>query len=406
MLRTVALLGLAAESAAANEFHSLEPFLFAAHEAQQQSLSATCSGSASPTPGCYEGTAGPFFAKETIKVHVDQFANGAGTMNLMGSGIMGFTCAERSFTKSGQAVAVDLHDCLPAGVSVPHVNYCSDSDTVGVTVKVDALGMSLPATLKKVSCDASNNIDFATCTGDLDFESETCYEGKAGKFGLTEDVTVKIKSQDQRKGVMTLSGTGARSFTCNDHAFWKAKYGQEVKVDVSDCTPRELKVSDVKYCSDQESIKVTVRDPSMPFIAPFSAMLNRVECSESTNSALSTCSGSGDPAPGCYEGTAGPWFAKETVAVNVEKYANGAGVMNLKGSGIMGFSCGSRSFTSSGQSVSVDLSDCLPSGVSVPNVNYCSDADKVEVKVKVDALGMTLPATLKRVSCSAAPVVV
>jgi len=217
---------------------------------------------------------------------------------------------------------------------------------------------------------------------------------------------VKIKSQDQRKGVMALSGTGARSFTCDDHVFWKAKYGQEVKVDVSDCTPPELKVSDVKYCSDQESIKVTVRDPSMPFVAPFSAMLNRVECSESSNAALSTCSGSGDPAPGCYKGTAGPWFAKETVAVNVEKYANGAGVMNLKGSGIMGFSCGSHSFTSSGQSVSVDLSDCLPSGVSVPNVNYCSDADKVEVNVKVNALGMTLPATLNRVSCNAAPVVV
>jgi len=405
MLRKVALLSIAAEFSAASESasHSLEPFLSALQEARDQSTLATCSGSGDPPHGCYEGTAGPFFAKETIKVHVTQFADGAGSMDLIGSGVMGFTCSERSFTKSDQAVSVDLRDCLPAGVSVPHVNYCSDSDTVGVTVKVDALGMSLPATLKKVSCSASNKIDFATCTGSADPASGTCYEGKAGAFGLTEDVKVSMKSFSHGQGIISLSASGAKSFTCNDHSF--SKVGQEIAVDVSDCAPAEITVSDVKYCSDAESIKVTVKDKAMPFL-PLSAMLNRVDCSGSANSALATCSGSGDPTAGCYEGTAGPWFASETIKVNVQKFANGVGAMDLKGSGIMGFACGAHSFTKSGQSVTVDLGDCLPNGVSVPNVDYCSNDDTVHVNVKVDALGMTLPAALKRVSCANSALVV
>jgi len=377
MLRTVALLGVATESALAAEWssHSLEPFLFAAHEAQNQAKLTTCAGSGDLAQGCYEGTAGPFFARETVKVHVAQFGNGVGSMDLVGSGVMGFTCSERAFTKSGQAVSVDLRDCLPAGVSVPHVNYCSDSDTIGVTVKVDALGMSLPATLKKVSCGTSNKIDFATCTGDADPAIGTCYEGKAGAYGLTEDVTVNVKSFSGGKGTIDMSGNGIKGFTCEDHSF--SKSGQEIAVDVSDCAPAGITVSDVKYCSDTESIKVTVKDKAMPFLPSLSAMLNRVDCSESTNSALATCSGSGDPSAGCYEGSAGPWFAKETIKVNVRKYANGVGVMELKGSGIMGFTCGGHSFTKSGQLVSVNLGDCLPNGVSVPSVNYCSDADTV-----------------------------
>merc|ERR1712072_366475 len=289
---------------------------------------ATCSGSSDPTRGCYEGTAGTFFAKETVKVSIQKFADGVGSMDLTGSGILGLTCSERSFTKSGQAVSVDLSDCLPTGVSVPHVNYCSDSDTLGVTVKVDALGMSLPATLKKVSCATSNKIDFATCTGSADPARGTCYEGQGGAFGVTEDIKVDVKAFSNGKGIIDLSGSGVKGFTCKDHSFSKA--GQEIAVDVSDCTPAGIVVSDVKYCSDTESLKVTVKDKAMPFL-PVSAMLNKVACAGSANSELATCSGSGDPTRGCYEGTAGPFFAKETIKVNVQKYANGVGSMDLAG---------------------------------------------------------------------------
>merc|ERR1711972_747808 len=100
----------------------------------------------------------------------------------------GFTCADHAFTKSGQAITTDLSDCLPSGVTVPSVKYCSDSDTITVTVKDKVVPLPITATLKKVSCAASNEIDFATCSGAADPTSAGCYEGKAGALGLTEDV--------------------------------------------------------------------------------------------------------------------------------------------------------------------------------------------------------------------------
>jgi len=406
MLRKVAFLGLAAETAVASDWTSL-----ALSARADGSELTTCSGSGDPTHGCYEGTAGPFFAKETIKVHVAKFANGVGSMDLTGSGVLGFTCSEHSFTKSGQAVSVDLSDCLPAGVSVPSVNYCSDSDTVAVTVKVDAVGMSLPATLKKVSCGMSNEIEFATCTGSAEPPSGTCYEGRAGAMGLTEDIKVNLKSFSGGRGTIDLSSSGLpgtidKGFACKDHSFSKA--GQEISVDASDCMPAGFKVSDVKYCSDTESVKVTVQGDSGPlgFFPHLSAMLNRVDCAGSANSELASCSGSGDPTPGCYRGSAGPFFAKETITVKIDKFVNGVGSMHLTGSRLLAFTCGERSFTKSGQAISLDLNDCLPSGVSVPSVSYCSNTDTVNVMVSVDALKMNVPVTLKKVSCDTGLVVV
>merc|ERR1719203_1542267 len=89
------------------------------------------------------------------------------------------------------------------------------------------------------------------------------------------------------------------------------------------------------------------------------------------------CSGSGDPAGAgvCYSGAAGIGPLKETVKVNLEKYASGAGTMKLAGSGIVGFTCGDHSFTKSGQDIKADLSDCLPSGITLETVKYCSDDD-------------------------------
>merc|ERR1711959_130465 len=153
---------------------------------------ASCSGTADPSAGtCYEGAAGALGLKETVKVNLKKYASGAGTLDLTGTGIKGFTCSDHSFTKSGQEVTTDLSDCLPDGVTVPHVKYCSDSDTITVTVKDKAVPIPITATLKKVSCAESNEIDFATCTGSSDPPSEsTCFEGKAGALGVTEDVKV------------------------------------------------------------------------------------------------------------------------------------------------------------------------------------------------------------------------
>jgi len=201
-------------------------------------------------------------------------------MDLTGTGIKGFTCSDHSFTKSGQEVKTDLSDCLPDGVTVPDVKYCSDSDTITVTVKDSVVPLPITATLKKVSCAESNEVDFATCTGSSDPPSaSTCYEGKAGALGLTEDVKVNVKSFAGGKGSMDLSGSGIEAFTCKDHSFTKS--GQEISVDVSDCVPSAITVSDVKYCSDSNQIKVTVKDKAVPL--PISAMLSKVACASTSD---------------------------------------------------------------------------------------------------------------------------
>merc|ERR1712003_348807 len=222
----------------------------------------------------------------------------------------------------------DLSDCLPSGVTVPSVKYCSDSDTIAVTVKDKVVPLPITATLKKVSCAASNEIDFATCSGTADPPAAgVCYEGKAGALGLTEDVKVNVKSFANGKGTMDLSGSGIEKFTCADHSFTKT--GQEISVDVTDCVPSAITVSDVKYCSDFDQIKVTVKDKSVPL--PISALLSKVACDAITEPEAS-CSGVADPAAStCYEGAAGALGVKETVKVNLKAYASGKGTMDLTG---------------------------------------------------------------------------
>merc|ERR1711977_226250 len=84
------------------------------------------------------------------------------------------------------------------------------------------------------------------------------------------------------KGTMDLSGSGIESFTCKDHSFTKS--GQEISADGSDCVPHAITVSDVKYCSDSDQIKVTVKDKIVPL--PISAMLSKTTCAKSSDSEL------------------------------------------------------------------------------------------------------------------------
>lgn len=116
----------------------------------------TCSGSGDPVAGaCYEGEAGALGLKETVKVDLDKYAAGAGTMKLSGSGASSFTCADHAFTKSGQDIKGDFSDCLPSGVTLETVKYCSDDDTLTVTVKDKTVPLPISAQLKKVTCGAN-----------------------------------------------------------------------------------------------------------------------------------------------------------------------------------------------------------------------------------------------------------
>jgi len=247
---------------------------------------AACSGSADPVAGiCYEGDSDALGVKATVKLNVKSWIShgvGVGTFDLTGVGVQSFSCASHQFGKMGRTFMTDLSDCLPSGVTVPSIQYCSDSDTIAVKVQYSVAPVPITATLKKVSCSDSYENDFTSCSGTADPAGAGCYEGKAGALGLKEDVKVELKAFAGGKGTIDLNGGGIVPFTCADHSFTKS--GQEISVNVSDCVPAGITISDVKYCSDSDQIKVTVKDKSVPI--PISALLSKIACSSNMSATL------------------------------------------------------------------------------------------------------------------------
>jgi len=124
---------------------------------------ASCSGTADPTitsDTCYTGSAGALGLKEIVTVTIHDFANSAGHVDVIGSGIQDITCKGKSVSKSGQDLTADLSDCLPSDVAITSLKYCSDSDTISVTVKDKSVPLPVSATLKKVDCaSVSDGLD-------------------------------------------------------------------------------------------------------------------------------------------------------------------------------------------------------------------------------------------------------
>jgi len=241
---------------------------------------ASCSGTADPAgPACYEGSAGALGLTETVKAQLLEVGAGQGKLEFTGSGIEGFTCTDKSYTKSGSDVTLsDLSDCLPDHVLVTKVQYCSDDDTMKVTVKDDQVPLPVTATLKNVPC-AGRDV-FASCKGDADpvITEATCWKGKAGALGLTETVTVKVNDFGNGAGHVDFSGEGIESFTCSGKTFTKS--GQDITFsDSSDCLPSGIVVSGVKYCSDSDTMKITVKDTAVPL--PISAIMSKIDCPSS-----------------------------------------------------------------------------------------------------------------------------
>merc|ERR1711945_84718 len=65
----------------------------------------------------------------------------------------------------------------------------------------------------------------------------------------------------------------------------------------------------------------------------------------------------------------------ETVDVKVDSFTNEAGTIDITGSGLESISCLGKSFSKSGQDLSVDLSDCVDD-VQINFLQYCSDQDE------------------------------
>merc|ERR1711933_202986 len=149
------------------------------------------------------------------------------------------------------------------------IAYCSDQDTIKVTVKDDAVPLPISAQLARVDC-ASREAG-ASCSGDADpdVSSPRCYHGSGGALGLTENVDVKISDLAGASGHIDVAGDGIESFTCSNKIFSKA--GQAIETDLSDCAPKGISITKINYCSDQDTIRVTVKDDSVPL--PVSATL-------------------------------------------------------------------------------------------------------------------------------------
>merc|ERR1711964_893683 len=91
---------------------------------------------------------------------------------------------------------------------------------------------------------------------------------------------------------------------------------------------------------------------------------------------------------------------KENVHVKIDTFTAPKGDLELTGDGIKTLSCSKHSFTKSGQQISTDLSDCLPTDVAVSSVKYCSDQDAISVTVKDKSVPLPITAQLTRVDCA------
>merc|ERR1712187_719873 len=171
-------------------------------------------------------------------------------------------------------ITTDLSDCQPDKISIPAIKYCSDQDTVKVTVRADAVPIPVSAQLKRVSCASADAV--ASCSGsdDPDVSSPRCYHGSGGALGLTENVDVKISDYTAGAGHIDVAGDGIAAFTCTNKDF--SKSGQDISTDLTDCQPDHIKITAVKYCSDQDTVRVTVKDDTVPI--PVSATMSRVAC--------------------------------------------------------------------------------------------------------------------------------
>jgi len=246
-------------------------------KAAEMEAEKSCSGTADPVftePQCYHGKGGALGLTESVDVKLVDYASGAGHINVAGDGIEGFTCDNHDFTKSGQAINTDLSDCQPDKISVSKVLYCSDQDTIKVTVKADAVPIPISAQLSRVDCASRQAGASCSGTADPDVSSPRCYHGKGGALGLTENVDVKLSDFSGGAGHIDVAGDGIEAFTCSNHGFTKS--GQAITTDLSDCQPDGIAISKVLYCSDQDTVKVTVKDTTVPI--PVTATLKKVDC--------------------------------------------------------------------------------------------------------------------------------
>ena len=110
-----------------------------------------CTGTAQqPAPVCYAGDTG--FGAEHLETHIKTFdaTSNTGVLDMIATGIVPMSCTDKSFTKSGQLIAVNVSDCVDPQVTVGDIKYCSDQDVSLLTMSY--AGIPLTATLAREAC--------------------------------------------------------------------------------------------------------------------------------------------------------------------------------------------------------------------------------------------------------------
>jgi len=100
---------------------------------------------------CYEGKASVLGMAETVKISLLAYdsTKSTGMMNIHATGISPEDCKNTAFTKTGQDITFN-EGCL-SGAQVS-AKYCSDQDTISVSVTAHGFPIKVPATLTKTTC--------------------------------------------------------------------------------------------------------------------------------------------------------------------------------------------------------------------------------------------------------------
>lgn len=198
---------------------------------------AGCTGSGEPDvsqPRCYHGKAGALGLTESVDVTLKDFAAGNGHIDVSGGGIEDFSCSNHAFSKSGQAINTDLTDCVPTAITVKSVKYCSDDDTVQVTVADKAVPLPITATLKKVDCGSA--VESAMDSMWNEFQSANPQNGDERRSTFEENVAHIIaenkKDQGYYLGVNQFTGMTTDEFANLMLTGLKPKEEDKVKLGV------------------------------------------------------------------------------------------------------------------------------------------------------------------------------
>merc|ERR1712003_331419 len=128
-------------------------------------------------------------------------------------GMEAFTCGGKQVTISGNDITLaDSSDCLPDGIALQNLQYCSSDDTIHLKIKDsgDHIPLPIPMTLKRVAAAESS-----ACKG-TDDPMPGDYKGTVGIPGLAnEGVSITIKSFASGAGVVDFTGAGMEAFTCS-----------------------------------------------------------------------------------------------------------------------------------------------------------------------------------------------